>query len=286
MSDLEVVPFDGPFGGEIKGVDLTETLSDAAFDAVEQAFNRYSLITIRGQTLDEEQYQNFVCRFGEMQVNFLKQYTIPGYPLIIRISNIQEGGEDIGHADAGRVWHSDMSYEWNPPRMSVLYAREVPVTDAGEIKGDTLFANAVLAYASLSDEMKARCQGLKVKHDVAGRRRKTGTGTHDNAQREAMEKVVHPAIRTHPYTGKKAIYVNLGECISIEGMEDEDALDLINELAATVIRPEFQFRYKWQVGDVLLWDNCALQHLAAHDFDLPQRRMMWRISGCPTEVYE
>ena len=219
-------------------------------------------------------------------MNFLKRYTIKDRPLILQVSNIKENGKDIGHADAGRVWHSDMSYEWNPPRMSVLYAREVPLSKDGEIKGDTLFASAVQAYDSLSGEMKERCTGLKVVHDVAGRRRNTGTGTQDNAQREAMEKVVHPVIRTHPYTGRKAIYVNIGECVSIQGMKDEEALDLITELAATVIRPEFQYRHKWQVGDVLIWDNCALQHLAAHDFELPLRRMMWRISGCPTEVYE
>jgi taurine dioxygenase len=283
---IEVVPLNAPFGAEIRGVDLSKPVSDAQFAAIEAAFDAHSVTFFRDQELTEDQFQDFVCRFGEMQVNFLKQYTIPGKPLILQVSNIKENGEDIGHADAGRVWHSDMSYEWNPPRMSVLYAREVPVTEDGKTLGDTLFANAALAYDSLSDEMKARCAGFKVKHDVAGRRRNTGTGTHDNAQREAMEKVVHPAIRVHPYTGRKAIYVNHGECVSIEGMDDADALDLIGELADTVIRPEFQYRHKWRVGDVLMWDNCALQHLAAHDFALPLRRMMWRISGCPTEVYE
>ncbi|MDB3953216.1 TauD/TfdA family dioxygenase [Alphaproteobacteria bacterium] len=283
---IEIVPTGAALGAEIRGIDLSKPIRDDTFDAIEQAFDTHSVTYFRGQQLDEGQFQDFVCRFGEMQVNFLKRYTIKGRPLILQVSNIKENGEDIGHADAGRVWHSDMSYEWNPPRMSVLYAREVPVSKDGEIKGDTLFASAVQAYDSLSGEMKERCTGLKVVHDVAGRRRNTGTGTQDNAQREAMEKVVHPVIRTHPYTGRKAIYVNMGECVSIQGMKDEEALDLINELAATVIRPEFQYRHKWQVGDVLIWDNCALQHLAAHDFELPLRRMMWRISGCPTEVYE
>ncbi|HAT35752.1 MAG TPA: taurine dioxygenase [Rhodospirillaceae bacterium] len=286
MSTIEIVPTDAPIGAEIRGVDLSRPLSDETFAEIEQAFDKYSVAFLRDQELNEEQYQDFVCRFGEMQVNFLKKYTIEGRPLILQVSNIQVDGEDIGHADAGRVWHSDMSYEWNPPRISVLHAREVPVNEDGEILGDTLFASAVLAYESLSEEMKQRCRGLKVKHDVAGRRKKTGTGGHDDAQREAMEKVVHPAVRIHPYTGKTAIFVNLGECVSIEGMDDEEALDLINELAATVIRPEFQYRHKWRVGDVLMWDNCALQHLAMHDYQLPQRRMMWRISGCPTEVYE
>jgi taurine dioxygenase len=283
---IEIVPMDAPLGAEIRGVDLSKPISDAQFAAIDDAFNQYSVAFFRGQELNEEQFESYVCRFGEMQVNFLKKYTIKNRPLILQVSNIKENGEDIGHADAGRVWHSDMSYEWNPPRMSVLYALEVPVAEDGQVLGDTLFASAVLAYDALSPELKERCRGLMVKHDVSGRRRNTGTGTHDNAIRDAMEKVVHPATRTHPYTGKKAIYVSHGESAAIEGMEDEEALDLINELATTVIRPEFQYRHKWQVGDVLMWDNCALQHLAAHDFALPLRRMMWRISGCPTTVTE
>ncbi|MEQ8194695.1 MAG: TauD/TfdA family dioxygenase [Rhodospirillales bacterium] len=283
---IDVVPMDAPIGAEIRNVDLSEPVGSEQFAAIEKAFDEYSVVVIRDQVLTEDYFESFVCRFGEMQVNFLKKYTIKNRPLILQVSNIQVNGEDIGHADAGRVWHSDMSYEWNPPRISVLYAREVPVTEDGRVLGDTLFASAVLAYDSLSPEMKARCGGLRVKHDVTGRRRNTGTGTQDNAEREAMEKVVHPAIRTHPYTGKKAIYVSHGESFAVEGMPDDEAQALIAELADTVIRPEFQYRHKWRVGDVLMWDNCALQHLAVHDYELPLRRMMWRISGCPTTVYE
>ncbi|MEX2450092.1 MAG: TauD/TfdA family dioxygenase [Rhodospirillales bacterium] len=283
---IDVVPMDAPIGAEIRNVDLSKSVGSEQFAAIERAFDEYSVVVIRDQALSEDHFENFVCRFGEMQVNFLKKYTIKNRPLILQVSNIQVDGKDIGHADAGRVWHSDMSYEWNPPRISVLHAREVPVTEDGRVLGDTLFASAVLAYDSLSPEMKARCDGLRVKHDVTGRRRNTGTGTQDNAEREAMEKVVHPAIRTHPYTGKKAIYVSHGESFAIEGMPDDEAQALIAELADTVIRPEFQYRHTWRVGDVLMWDNCALQHLAMHDYALPLRRMMWRISGCPTTVYE
>lgn len=92
--------------------------------------------------------------------------------------------------------------------------------------------------------------------------------------------------RTHPYTGCKAIYVNNGECVGIEGMEDDEALSLIDELATIVIRDEFTYRHRWQVGDVLIWDNCAVQHLATHDYELPLRRLMWRVTIGYTDVYE
>ncbi|OGA37261.1 MAG: hypothetical protein A3G24_07215 [Betaproteobacteria bacterium RIFCSPLOWO2_12_FULL_62_13] len=249
---MHIVPLAAPFGAEIRGIDLSRPVGTEQFSAIEQAFDDYSVLLFRDQVINEDQFETFVCRFGEMQVNFLRRYTIKDRPLILQVSNIKVNGEDIGHADAGRVWHSDMSYEKNPPRMSVLYAREVPVTEQGQVLGDTLFASAVLAYNSLDAKMKERCQGLRVKHDVAGRRRDTGTGSHDNAQREAMEKVVHPDIRTHPYTGKKAIYVNHGECVAIEGMPDDEAQALIGELADTATRTEFQYRHKWQVGDVLM----------------------------------
>jgi len=96
----------------------------------------------------------------------------------------------------------------------------------------------------------------------------------------------HPAVRTHPYTGKKVLYVFKGECVGIDGMETEEAVSLIDELAMTVTREEFVYRHKWQVGDILMWDNCAVQHLAIHDYELPMRRMMWRTTVGYTDVYE
>ncbi len=124
-------------------------------------------------------------------------------------------------------------------------------------------------------------------HDAAGRRRKSGTGVaSDNAQHDVRDVTVHPLVRRHPFTDKKALYVSGGECEAIEGMADDEAVALIDELAATIIKDQFIHRHKWQFGDVLMWDNCAVQHLAIHDYKLPLRRMMWRITVGYTDVYE
>lgn len=283
---IEVIPSGDALGAEVRGVDLSKPLDGETFAALEAAFNEHSVICIREQDLEPKAFIDYASRYGEPQNLYLDNYAMPGFPEILYISNIQENGRDIGHADAGCIWHTDMSFKETPPRATVLHAREVPVADDGTVLGDTLFASAVKAYDSLPGEMKERVRGKQVVHDVVGRRRARGTGTQDNDKREQVPLINHPAIRTHPYTGRKAIYVFNGECVDIEGMETEEAVRLIDELATTVIREEFVYRHRWRVGDVLIWDNCAVQHLASHDYELPLRRMMWRITVGYTEVYE
>ncbi len=206
---------------------------------------------------------------------------------ILLVSNVLEHGKHIGIPDAGCVWHSDMSTEKHPPRATVLHAKEIPVTADGAVLGDTLFASAVAAYDTMSDIMKEKVKGLRAIHDVAGRRRGLNMGTKEDNEARATRPLVQPPVtRTHPYTGRKAIYVNNGECVGIEGMAEDEALSLIDELATTVIRDEFTYRHRWQVGDVVIWDNCAVQHLGTHDYELPLRRLMWRVTVGYTDVYE
>ncbi len=284
---IEIVPSGAALGAEIRGVDLSMPMDDETSRMVEAAFNEHSVLCFRDQDLTPEQLIGYASRYGEVQRLFLNNYAMPEHPEILYVSNIQENGKDIGYADAGSVWHTDMSFEQHPPRATVLHAREVPVTKDGTVLGDTLFASAVKAYDSLAVEMKERLQGLRVVHDVAGRRRKSGTGTaEDQEKHEAKPLMVHPAIRKHPYTGRNTIYVSNLECVAIEGMDDDDALSLIDELATTVIRDEFIYRHRWGLGDVIMWDNCAVQHLAMHDYQLPLRRMMWRVTVGYTDVYE
>ena len=275
---IEIMESGDAFGAEVRGVDLAQPMTDETFAIIENAFNTHSVLCIRNQCVPEPQYLSFARRFGEVEQLFLTHYAHPDYPEILYVSNIKENGRDIGHADAGRVWHSDMSYAARPPRATMLYALEVPMEN-GQALGATNFASATLAYESLSDEMKARLEGLKAVHWVAGRRKKTGTGTQDNALREQQPKQLHPVARTHPFTGRKSLYVNQGECIDIEGIETDEALKLIEELSDLVIEPRFRHTHHWQVGDVLMWDNCAVQHLATFDYQWPQhRRHMQRIT--------
>jgi taurine dioxygenase len=265
-------------GAEITGVDLAQPLSGDAFARIEAAFNEHSVLCFPQQRINEEQYIAFGRRFGEIQDNWLKHYTHPRFPEILHVSNIKEDGRDIGHADAGSVWHTDMSHTTRPPRATMLYALEVPVEN-GVALGNTLFASAAAAHDSLPADTQRRITGLRAIHNVAGRRARTGTGQADQALRQAQPDVVHPVVRTHPFTGRKCLYVNKGECVGIEGMETDAALALIEELADRIVEPRFRHTHRWQVHDVLVWDNCALQHLASFDYRWPQhRRLLQRLT--------
>ena len=275
---IEVVPSGAALGADAFGVDLAKGLDAATFQAVEEAFNAHSVICLRQQQVTEDQFIAFARRFGEAEIIFLTHYAHPAYPEIMLVSNIQEDGRNIGHVDAGRVWHTDMSYTATPPRATLLYAIEVPEED-GRVLGDTLFASAVAAYDDLPEAMKRRLDGLRAVHRVSGRRRKTGTGKDDNPLRDRQPDVIHPVIRTHPVTGRKAIYVSEGECVGILGMDNTEALPLLHDLAQRVILPDYRYRHRWRKGDVLIWDNPAVQHIALRDYEWPRhRRLMHRIT--------
>ena len=273
---VEAVPVDAPIGAEIRGVDLSQDLDDTSFAAVEAAFNEYSVVWFRGQTISAEQQVAFSERFGEIEVNAFNKFALPGNPKVLIVSNIKENGKDIGYADAGSHWHTDMSYTATPPRMTMLYAIEVP-EENGKPLGDTLFASATAAYDTLPGDTKAKLDGLKATHRFAAKERGVKKPVELTAEQIAKNPdVIHPVARTHPITGRKALYVRAGECIGIPGMPDDEAIPLIKELSDRIIQPEFLYRHQWQIGDVLMWDNAAVQHWAPRDYEWPQRRRMHR----------
>ncbi len=275
---MQIIHSKNVIGAEIRDIDLAQTLSEADFTRVENAFNERSVICYPDQHLNEEQLVAFARRFGEVAKIFLTHYAHPQHPEIMYVSNIKENGRDIGHADAGSVWHTDMSYTARPPRATLLYALEVPMEN-GLALGDTHFSSAVAAYDSLPDATKRKIAGLRAIHQVAGRRARTGTGQGDQALRREQPAVVHPIVRTHPFTGRKCLYVSKGECEGIEGMPQDEALALIDELADHIVEQQFHHPHKWHVRDVLMWDNCSLQHLASFDYKWPQhRRLMHRVT--------
>ena len=264
-------------GAEI-ACDLAQDIHDATFREIEAAFHDNIVVVFRRQNLSNERQIEFSRRFGELEVHIVKKYLLPGYPEILLISNIRdERGEHIGLADAGFTWHSDTSYRRRPSRCSLLYAKEVPQR-GGQPLGDTVFANAIAAYEALPERMKKRLAGLKAIHRYSARRRVADSPRPKltQAQLDETPDIAHPIVRTHPYTGRKSLYVTAGECVGIEGMPEEEGVDLIAELDAHCVRPEFLYRHKWQVGDLLMWDNTSSMHLAICDYALPERRLMHR----------
>jgi taurine dioxygenase len=272
---------DAPLGAEIRGADLARPVTDEDFAAIEAAFVKNGVVVFRDQTFTEEQHIAFSRRFGDLEIHVLKQYLHPRYPEILMISNVEKNGRRIGVADAGRYWHTDLSYVREPSRCSLLYAREVPVAADGRVLGDTLFASTAEAYDALPEAMKKRIAGLRAVHRYGDRydRMQTSGGVRDTLseeQRRQTPDVVHPVVRTHAISGRKCLYVNEGFTVSLLGLPEDEARDLLTELCAHAHKPEFVYRHKWRKGDLLMWDNCQTQHLAVGDYALPQRRLMHR----------
>jgi taurine dioxygenase len=282
---LSVKKSGAALGAEID-YDLSRDMDERQFREIEAAFHDNIVVVFRDQTLANARHIEFSRRFGELEIHIVKKYLLPDHPEILRISNIRDAnGELIGLADAGFTWHTDTSYLQRPSRCSLLHAIEVPRRN-GDVLGDTVFTNTIAAYEALPAGTKRRLDGLKAIHRYSARKRIDNSPRPKltQAQLDATPDVAHPIVRTHPATGRKALYVTEGECVGIAGMPEADAVPLIAELHAHCLRPEFQYRHKWQVGDLLMWDNATSMHLAVCDYALPERRLMYRttvIGGVP-----
>jgi len=283
VAAMSIVPTGATLGAEIRGVDLARNLDAVTFARIEDAFNRHGVIFFRRQNITVEQQIAFARRFGEVEINVNTQACLPGRPEVLLVSNIKENGRYIGLADAGTTWHTDMSAYACPPRCSILHAIEVPRGADGTILGDTIFASAAAAYDALEPDLKSRLAGKRSTHSYLAKMnaRKAAVGLTREVTREHLEKtppVAHPIFRTHPVTGRKCIYVTEGECTGIEGMAGAEALQLVSSLHRHLIDPRFQYRHRWQAGDLLMWDNCTCQHLAVRDYGENQRRLMHRVT--------
>jgi taurine dioxygenase len=278
-------------GAEISGVDLSQPLSDELFADVAKVFFDHEVVVFRGQKLTPEQQVAFTRRFGELEHHVRRESCLPGFPQILIVSNVlDEHGRAIGAQDAGRFWHSDLSYKREPSLLSALYALEVPVKD-GRVLGDTGFASATAAYDALPEATKQCLQGLRNVHSYRYYRAKNARAqaqeaaagvrvvqehTPSEAQLATVPDVDVPVVRTHPVTGRKALFVNEAHTSRIVGLPPAKADRLLRELCEHVVRPEFRYTHRWQAGDLLMWDNCAVQHKATFDYALPLRRLMHR----------
>ena len=288
---FEIRDLDAAVGAEVLGVDLAAPLDDATFAAIERAWDARGMLLFRGQRLTPAAHVAFSRRFGTVEVPTNRQYALDGMPEVYLVSNIVEGGRNIGNADAGRVWHTDSSYMAVPSRGSLLYAVEVPRDGQGQPLGDTLFASMTAAYDELPDTMKRRCEGLQAVHDYPGQyeRRlakvRAAGGQRaalDPGTRERVAPVVHPVIRRHPRSGRPCIYVNHAMVTEVVGMEEAEGLALRDELVAFATQDRFVYRHRWNEGDLVMWDNTSTQHLAIADYALPQRRLMYRTTVAGT----
>ncbi len=261
--------FDAPLGGEIVGLDLSQPLSEAAFAEIRRAFLDAQVLVFRNQhSLTPEQHIAFSRRFGELQIHVLKEFHLPGHPEILVVSNVVEDGRRIGLGDAGRYWHSDLSYKEEPSLGSLLHAQELP-----RIEGDTIFADMYAAYETLPREIKQRIAGRRAVHSYtlkydALRAKSNARNALTPEQLAQVQPVSHPIVRTHPETGRKALFVSEGFAASIEGLSEGESEEILKFLFSHSTQPQFLYRHQWQAGDLVFWDNRAVIHLAV---------------GCPPE---
>jgi len=267
--------FDAALGGEIVDLDLSRPLDDQTFAAVRRAFlESEGLLVFRAQYITPEQHVALSRRFGPLMIHVLRQYLLPGHPEILRISNVVENGEPIGLGDAGHIWHSDLSYTPEPSLGSLLHALELPMEG-----GDTSFANLSAAYDALPSEIKQRVEGKRAVHSYShSYDRFSGSKwrpplTQD--QRDEVCEVVHPVVRIHPETGRKALFVNESFTSHILDVPDAESRELLEFLFVHSTKPGFVYRHRWQDHDLVFWDNRCTIHLA-HGCPPQLRRHMHR----------
>jgi taurine dioxygenase len=274
---LEVRPLSAGFGADILGVDLAQPLSDAAFRDIERVFYDRQVIGLRAQTLTPAQFVAFARRIGPPQPHVIDQFHHPDDPSILILSNVKVNGVPTGLQDAGSYFHTDYSYLQVPARATTLYSRVVPRSG-----GDTLFANQIAAYDDLSAAMKRRIEPLLAIHHYGNRHdldeaSRTAASPLNAEQKARMPVITHRVARAHPVTGRKALYAVSGSSFGIVGMPDDEARGLLDELAAHATQPKYQLRFKYGVGDVVVWDNASLLHSATL-IDPNDARTLWRIT--------
>ena len=275
---LQVKPTGAALGAEITGTDLTRPLNDTDFAVIRAAFYAHEVLYFRGQALSDEDHIRFSARFGELRkLKITKQLHVE-HPEIFVISNIKKNGDYIGSYDAGIFWHTDGAYLANPHAVSALRALEVPEHN-GRVLGDTNFASTSAAYNALSQAMKKRLDGLMAVQSIMLRLAKTvdsGIKKEYTAAVKADPEATHPVVRTHPVNGRKCLYVTEGYTAHIIGLPADESRDLLKELTAHCIKPEFTWQHNWRKHDLVMWDDCTTQHKATFDYPATLPRLMHR----------
>ena len=260
----------GAFGAEADAI-------DAPFREIWDAFFAAQILVFRAQELNADRYLKFARQFGRPEPHVIDQFHHPEHADILILSNVQKDGQPTGLADAGTYFHTDYSYLDVPARCTMLYSIQVPKKG-----GDTLFADQYTAYDDLPAAMKKRLDGLIALHHYGNRDdldkgSRTVASVLSEDQEGKMTWVRHPVVRKHPVTGRKALYSVSGSSFGIEGMPKDEAVDLLDELKEHSTQPKYQYRLKYGVGDVVIWDNASLLHSATLT-DPGDPRTLWRIT--------
>ena len=273
---INISPATPEIGAEISGVDV-RNIDDAAFRLIYRAFLDHIVIVVRGQNLTEQDFLDFSARFGELKPHITKKAHHPQYPDLLLMDNRildTRKPEEATSAPAllvklGAVWHTDTSYDYVTAKATGMYSVMVPSRG-----GDTLFSNSYAAYDALPPTLKRRIDGLSATYVYGGRLKRQQERLEDSER--GRPAAVHPLVQVHPETGRKTLYFNDGQIMTVLGVNSQESDALIAELAQRTGSTDGDYRHKWQAGDVVLWDNRCSIHCATGDYPVNERRVNWR----------
>jgi taurine dioxygenase len=258
-------------GAEVRGLDLSQPLDRDTSDALNRAFAQHHVLVVRDQDFAPAQFIAAAQVFGELQPHDKKEIHVPGFPQMYFVSNEQTvpGKRYI----SGESFHTDHSNHPAPPKATTLFAVSLPSRG-----GDTQYVNMHQAWEELPEATKRRIDGLKAVHVYLSKYSPRALRPlSDQSSRQVPPPGVHPLVRTHPENGRKALYLNPVRIESILGIEDDEALDLVAELMAHAIQKKHEYRHQWRYGDFVIWDNRSVIHKANPDYDMNERRYLYRL---------
>ncbi|MCJ2051785.1 TauD/TfdA dioxygenase family protein [Methylobacterium sp. J-070] len=272
---VNVEPLGYALGAAVTGLDLSREVNAADMAAVHAAWLKHLVLVFPGQNLTPEQHMRFSRNFGRLDQHASqpRNYLDPEHPELLMITNKPIAGKPSDTRNTGRNWHTDLTFTLRPAKGALLLCREKP-----PVGGDTMWANLYLAYEMLSPRMRDFVEGLEAVHDASLIKNIEQRDPEKVAELKRLNPpVVHPVVRTHPETGRKSLLI--GQRIRrFVGMSDEESDAILHFLNEHAMAPEFVYRHRWTVGDLVLWDNRCTQHIALPDFDPSQYRHMVRCS--------
>ncbi len=266
-----IAPLSAHTGAEVTGLNFTRAIDDAARAALARAFAERHVLVMRGQNFSPDQFKDAAQLFGELQPHDKKERHVPGHPGVDYVSNdeIVDGRRII----PGETFHTDHSNHPRPPKATMLYAVDLP-----SFGGDTQYVNMHDAYDDLPAATKTRIAGLRAIHVYQSKYSPRPLGPLTEASRKTLPPPgLHPLVHVHPENGRKALYLNPVRMEGIVGMNDADALKLIDELMRHATQRKFEYRHQWQLGDWVMWDNRSVMHQANPDYDMTERRYLYRL---------
>jgi taurine dioxygenase len=285
-----VTPTGETLGATVEGLDLSKPLTEHQADDVLQALAHHAVLRFPRQTLTAAQLADFSARFGELEINVANAYQEPGLPQVMVLSNIVENGKPIGLADAGQGWHTDLSYSRTVAFANVLYGIRIPFRN-GVALGGTEFGDMRAAYDDLPEDVKRRLDDMTALHDFNKfwemMRRDKGSNRPPltQAQRQAKPPVSHPVVLTHPITGRKLLYANPGYAVRINELPERESDEMLQFLFAHQLQGKYRYAHRWQIGDVLIWDDLSTIHQAVADYRPDEPRLIKRCQVMATRFF-